>query len=302
MCLRGNEERVLVRGQLDELDEVTVGRGAREHEAALGDPAPVRVVDLVAVTVALGDVLAAVRRGDDGALAAGIGIDARHVVEDADLDADRLGNGRPGERGEADRDREHATPDRRHGRPSSAAVSVFRPGGHAGIPASSSGPRPDPGAVRQAGAGCVAAAVPTESGRNSHPRPARRDIGIGAVARPQPTRCAGRRSRPTGARPGLGDRMSWCRRRGSNPRPSVYKTAALPLCYTGRRSETIEKIGGFGASEALLTTFGGASSRHTSRHVPFIVRARNPWSGPKKAGARAMREAAQFMAKSTVWE
>ena len=27
----------------------------------------------------------------------------------------------------------------------------------------------------------------------------------------------------------------WCRGRGSNPRPSVYKTAALPLCYTGPR-------------------------------------------------------------------
>src|SRR6188474_393126 len=27
----------------------------------------------------------------------------------------------------------------------------------------------------------------------------------------------------------------WCRWRGSNSRPSVYKTAALPLCYTGAR-------------------------------------------------------------------
>jgi hypothetical protein len=26
---------------------------------------------------------------------------------------------------------------------------------------------------------------------------------------------------------------NWCRRRGSNSRPSVYKTAALPLCYAG---------------------------------------------------------------------
>ena len=25
----------------------------------------------------------------------------------------------------------------------------------------------------------------------------------------------------------------WCRRRGLNSRPSVYKTAALPLCYAG---------------------------------------------------------------------
>jgi hypothetical protein len=30
------------------------------------------------------------------------------------------------------------------------------------------------------------------------------------------------------------ERRGWCRRRGSNPRPSVYKTAALPLCYTGK--------------------------------------------------------------------
>lgn len=29
---------------------------------------------------------------------------------------------------------------------------------------------------------------------------------------------------------------NWCRRRGSNPRPSVYKTAALPLCYAGQAS------------------------------------------------------------------
>lgn len=28
-------------------------------------------------------------------------------------------------------------------------------------------------------------------------------------------------------------RDGWCRRRGSNSRPSVYKTAALPLCYAG---------------------------------------------------------------------
>lgn len=28
-------------------------------------------------------------------------------------------------------------------------------------------------------------------------------------------------------------RTGWCRRRGSNSRPSVYKTAALPLCYAG---------------------------------------------------------------------
>ncbi len=28
----------------------------------------------------------------------------------------------------------------------------------------------------------------------------------------------------------------WCRKRGSNPRPSVYKTAALPLCYSGPRT------------------------------------------------------------------
>lgn len=26
----------------------------------------------------------------------------------------------------------------------------------------------------------------------------------------------------------------WCRERGSNPRPSVYKTAALPLSYPGK--------------------------------------------------------------------
>lgn len=26
----------------------------------------------------------------------------------------------------------------------------------------------------------------------------------------------------------------WCRWRDSNSRPSVYKTAALPLCYTGK--------------------------------------------------------------------
>ena len=31
----------------------------------------------------------------------------------------------------------------------------------------------------------------------------------------------------------------WCRWRGSNSRPSVYKTAALPLCYTGSRYSAI---------------------------------------------------------------
>ena len=27
--------------------------------------------------------------------------------------------------------------------------------------------------------------------------------------------------------------MKWCPQRGLNSRPSVYKTAALPLCYMG---------------------------------------------------------------------
>ncbi len=31
----------------------------------------------------------------------------------------------------------------------------------------------------------------------------------------------------------LAARERWCRRRGLNSRPSVYKTAALPLCYAG---------------------------------------------------------------------
>ena len=56
--------------------------------------------------------------------------------------------------------------------------------------------------------------------------------------------------------------------RSARGRYSVYKTAALPLCYTGRRPETIEKFRGFGASEGRLTTFGGASSRHKIRAWP----------------------------------
>jgi hypothetical protein len=29
---------------------------------------------------------------------------------------------------------------------------------------------------------------------------------------------------------GSAERLKWCRLRDSNPRPTVYKTVALPLC------------------------------------------------------------------------
>ncbi len=48
-------------GQLDELDQPVVGRGARAHEPGLLEPAAVLVVDLVAVAVALVDDFLAVR-------------------------------------------------------------------------------------------------------------------------------------------------------------------------------------------------------------------------------------------------
>ena len=32
---------------------------------------------------------------------------------------------------------------------------------------------------------------------------------------------------------------AWCRKRGLNPRPSVYKTAALPLSYSGYATEEL---------------------------------------------------------------
>src|SRR4051812_14085911 len=51
--LRSDVERVLVAGQLDEFDEVPVGRGSREPQSGVGDLLAVGVVDLVAVTVAL---------------------------------------------------------------------------------------------------------------------------------------------------------------------------------------------------------------------------------------------------------
>lgn len=55
----------------------------------------------------------------------------------------------------------------------------------------------------------------------------------------------------------VGFQVKWCRRRGSNSRPSVYKTAALPLCYAGsggrrfRRPTVFLRIAKIG--ERLLT-------------------------------------------------
>jgi hypothetical protein len=37
----------------------------------------------------------------------------------------------------------------------------------------------------------------------------------------------------------------WCRQRGLNSRPSVYKTAALPLCYAGDRASCAISLGGW---------------------------------------------------------
>ncbi|OXE42966.1 hypothetical protein CCS92_06615 [Methylobacterium radiotolerans] len=54
------------------------------------------------------------------------------------------------------------------------------------------------------------------------------------------------------------------------------------MCYTGRRPETIEEIGGFGASGASLTTIVGVSSRHRTRHTPFTARSRCPSSEPNR--------------------
>src|SRR6478752_6584253 len=49
--LGADVERVLVARQLDELDQVTVGRRAREPQAGIGDMLAVGVVHLVAVTM-----------------------------------------------------------------------------------------------------------------------------------------------------------------------------------------------------------------------------------------------------------
>ena len=65
--LRADVERVHVARQLDELDEVAVGRHAREHQARVGDAVAVGVVDLVAVAVALADLGGAVELGGDRA-------------------------------------------------------------------------------------------------------------------------------------------------------------------------------------------------------------------------------------------
>jgi len=51
--LRGDEERVGVGWQLDELHQPTVWRQAGEDQAGLLEPLPVGVVDLVAVPVPL---------------------------------------------------------------------------------------------------------------------------------------------------------------------------------------------------------------------------------------------------------
>src|SRR5215207_2352 len=66
--LSAHVERMHVAGQLDELDEVPVGRHARERHAGVGDAVAVRVVHLVAVAMALGDLGRAVELGCDGAV------------------------------------------------------------------------------------------------------------------------------------------------------------------------------------------------------------------------------------------
>ena len=64
--LGGDEERVHRPGQLDELDEAVVGRGARAAQPALLQPAAVAGVELVAVAVALVDDLGVVGLPHDG--------------------------------------------------------------------------------------------------------------------------------------------------------------------------------------------------------------------------------------------
>ena len=66
--LRSDIERVHVARQLDVLDEVTVGRRSREPQPSVGDLLAIRVVHLVAVTVALRSDRCSVEVGDEGAL------------------------------------------------------------------------------------------------------------------------------------------------------------------------------------------------------------------------------------------
>ena len=53
MVLRGDEERVVVPAQLDDLDEPLIGRGARADEPSRLEPAAQVVIDLIAMPVAL---------------------------------------------------------------------------------------------------------------------------------------------------------------------------------------------------------------------------------------------------------
>ena len=64
--LRADEERVRLGGQLGDLDERAVRRGAGEDEAGGLELRPVGVVDLVPVPVPLGGGLLAVRSGGTG--------------------------------------------------------------------------------------------------------------------------------------------------------------------------------------------------------------------------------------------
>src|SRR3984885_7369486 len=56
MSLGADDEGMHLRRILDELDQVPVGRRAGEFQAALGDAVPVRVVDLIAMPMPLGNL------------------------------------------------------------------------------------------------------------------------------------------------------------------------------------------------------------------------------------------------------
>jgi hypothetical protein len=62
VSLGADEERVDVGGQLDELDQRTVGQRPADHEAGGDQPVAIGVVDLVAVPVPLRDLAHAVGR------------------------------------------------------------------------------------------------------------------------------------------------------------------------------------------------------------------------------------------------
>ena len=112
------------------------------------------------------------------------------------------------------------------------------------------------------------------SGRRATPnRGCTRRTGASSMSGAEDPGQIGPRSRPVASIPNRPRAVPWCRRRGSNPRPSVYKTAALPLCYAGAGLPLAwGRGGGQGADDTRFDPISRGSSPPARGYAPACLR------------------------------